>query len=244
MRFHVVLVLAVAFTAGCVSSPRSESQGATTPVRVIEAAPVPSAASEAVPPSVLAFVPTHAAAVRASTARAASCPVTVDAVPTDTDDRRLRGEHVIVVAKSERRLWLYESGSLAGCWSIALGFDPVGDKAREGDGRTPEGWYRTSDKPWSAFDGAIAIHYPNRDDADRAVEQGTIGRRTRRRILEALREGKPPPQKTAMGGEVLIHGGGSRSDWTLGCVALTDADLAELRERLPRSKRADMLILR
>ena len=37
-----------------------------------------------------------------------------------------------------------------------------------------------------------------------------------------------PPQKTALGGEVYIHGNGSQSDWTWGCVALDDKDIREL----------------
>jgi WD40 repeat protein len=32
-----------------------------------------------------------------------------------------------------------------------------------------------------------------------------------------------PPQDTALGGEIFIHGGGTGSDWTLGCIALADA---------------------
>ena len=35
-----------------------------------------------------------------------------------------------------------------------LGFSPTGHKEVQGDGKTPEGWYRASDKPWSTFDHA------------------------------------------------------------------------------------------
>ncbi len=244
MRLSLALVIAV--VAGCVSSPGGDSPVAAAPVRVIEAAPVPPSPAnqpvDATPVAVLGSPPVESAVDWATPTP--KCPATVESISADVpDERRLWGDHVLVVAKSERRLWLFEAGALEGCWTIGLGFDPVGDKLQEGDGRTPEGWYRTSDKPWSIFEGAIAIHYPNRDDADRALKRGAIGRKTRARIVEALRRGKTPPQQTAMGGEVLIHGGGSTSDWTLGCVALTDDDLAQLRAKLPAAKRTDLLIL-
>ena len=37
-----------------------------------------------------------------------------------------------------------------------------------------------------------------------------------------------PPWDTPLGGEIFIHGGGSGSDWTWGCVALDDDDVREL----------------
>ena len=109
----------------------------------------------------------------------------------------------------------------------------VGTKEREGDRRTPEGWYRTSDKPTSSFAGAIAVHYPSAEDAARGLAAGLVDAATEAQIRGAEVSGRKPPQATALGGEILIHGGGSTSDWTLGCVALEDADLARLRAALP-----------
>jgi murein L,D-transpeptidase YafK len=161
----------------------------------------------------------------------------------DRSDRRLTRQRLIVVSKGARRLMLYDEGRQVGCWRVALGFAPVGHKSVEGDGRTPEGWYRTSDKPWSTFKNAIAIHYPNADDARAAVDDGRIGKRTRDKIVAAIDAGRVPPQYTELGGAVLIHGGGSSYDWTLGCVALDDAELLALREELPKGMRTDVLIL-
>ncbi|MBC8070256.1 MAG: L,D-transpeptidase family protein, partial [Deltaproteobacteria bacterium] len=161
----------------------------------------------------------------------------------DPDDRRLRQDGLVVVSKSARRLMLYADGQAIACYRIALGFAPDGHKLVQGDGRTPQGWYRTSDKPWSSFEHAIAIHYPNADDAREAAGDGRIGRRTRDTIVDAVDRGKLPPQATALGGAVLIHGGGSSFDWTLGCVALDDAELVELRGKLPKGMRTNLLIL-
>jgi hypothetical protein len=38
--------------------------------------------------------------------------------------------------------------------------------------------------------------------------------------------------------DVGYHGGGSGSDWTLGCIALDDADLDALRALLPADRRS------
>lgn len=178
---------------------------------------------------------------------AATCPEHVeDLDPSalfEDADPRLRTSHLIVVDKSKRRLMLFERGRQRGCWPVGLGFSPTGDKEEEGDGKTPEGWYRTSDKPWSSFDHAIAIHYPNTEDAERALRDGQIGARTYDRIVDATKTGQVPPQRTAMGGAILIHGGGAAYDWTLGCVALADEDLLDLRDSLPRSMRAHILLV-
>jgi L,D-peptidoglycan transpeptidase YkuD (ErfK/YbiS/YcfS/YnhG family) len=42
-----------------------------------------------------------------------------------------------------------------------------------------------------------------------------------------------PPQTTRLGGEIYIHGRGSRSDWTLGCIALDDDAMKELYDAIP-----------
>lgn len=178
---------------------------------------------------------------------ATRCPSHVDSLPAsslyDPDDPRLRATNTIVLDKSARALMLYRRGRLQGCWRVGLGFSPIGHKAVEGDGKTPEGWYRTSDKPWSSFEGAIAVHYPNPADARAGLAAGRIGPATRDRIVTAGKAGRLPPQRTPLGGAILIHGGGSMLDWTLGCIAVTDEHLQELRDALPSSKQAHLLVL-
>jgi L,D-peptidoglycan transpeptidase YkuD (ErfK/YbiS/YcfS/YnhG family) len=67
-------------------------------------------------------------------------------------------------------------------------------------------------------------------DAERGLAEGLISREEYDAIVEAERAGRIPPWDTALGGEIYIHGHGSRSDWTLGCVALDDADMQVLYE--------------
>ena len=184
------------------------------------------------------------------------CAATVQElpVPAALQDGRLQGASLIVVSKANRRLARYAGGQLVqqdgapACWSVGLaasadGTAWTGTKTRRGDRKTPEGWYRTSDKPWSSFYGAIAVHYPERRDADGGLRSGRIDADTHATITSALERGNKPPQNTRMGGEILIHGGGGRSDWTLGCVALEDDDVDALRATLPESMRTDVLIL-
>jgi L,D-peptidoglycan transpeptidase YkuD (ErfK/YbiS/YcfS/YnhG family) len=46
--------------------------------------------------------------------------------------------------------------------------------------------------------------------------------------MSALSQKKAPPQNTRLGGDIYIHGNGSSSDWTWGCVALDDRDMRQL----------------
>ena len=167
------------------------------------------------------------------------CPATV------SGDPRLAGPAVIVVRKEARRLALYSDGKLAACFRAGLGQDyPEGHKVRMGDRRTPEGWYRTSDRPWSSFYHAITLHYPSAVDAAAALKDGRITKAQHDAIVAAERAGKEPPSETPLGGKILIHGGGGSTDWTLGCVALDDADIDALRAKLPSDLRTWVLVER
>jgi len=169
----------------------------------------------------------------------------------DKADPRLTADHLIVVRKADRRVQLFEKGvATAGsgtdgkaCYRVGLGFAPAGHKQRQGDGKTPEGWYPTSDKPWSSFYAAIAVHYPNAQDAEAAVADGRISRKVGDTITSADKARKKPPQTTPMGGEILLHGGGSSTDWTLGCVALEDTHIDDLRSHLPKGIRVWVRVL-
>jgi len=127
----------------------------------------------------------------------------------------------LVVLKSEREMRAYANGKLLKTYKIALGNNPIGDKQFEGDCKTPEGLYTINDKnPNSAYHKNLGISYPNLQD-----------------IAEARKLGKPT------GGDIKIHGmrnGHSYlgffhrlSDWTHGCIAVTDAEVDELYAHTP-----------
>lgn len=135
----------------------------------------------------------------------------------------------IRVFKAERRLEVYRGEEKLHVFKIGLGNHPVGDKEREGDGRTPEGtFYICAKNPKSRFYRSLGISYPAVDDAERGLRSGQIDQATRDRIVAAQRRKVAPPWDTALGGEIFIHGHGASSDWTLGCIALENADMKVL----------------
>lgn len=135
----------------------------------------------------------------------------------------------IEIFKAQRELVLYSGDEVLRRFPIGLGFHPKGAKKQEGDGATPEGEYTVVVKnPQSQFYLSLGINYPNRADADRGLAAGRISRGEHRRIVAAAERKTRPPWDTALGGEIFIHGRGSGSDWTLGCVALDDPDMKEL----------------
>ena len=135
----------------------------------------------------------------------------------------------IVVMKSARRLELYSDGAVVRSYKIGLGLSPVEDKVRQGDRRTPEGeFYIFTKNDKSAFYLSLGLSYPNIEDAERGLRDKLISRRTHDAIVSAIRRKARPPQNTALGGDIYIHGNGAGSDWTWGCVALENADMKEL----------------
>ncbi|HEY2018287.1 MAG TPA: L,D-transpeptidase family protein [Bryobacteraceae bacterium] len=122
----------------------------------------------------------------------------------------------IVVNKSRRELLLLHGESVLRSYRVALGRNPVGPKVRQGDGKTPEGAYVIDRrKPDSDYHLALHISYPSAAERDRAREAG----------LDP-------------GGDIMIHGlrngqghiGRAHlgSDWTQGCIAVTDEEMDEI----------------
>ena len=140
----------------------------------------------------------------------------------------------IIVTKSKRILRLYSGGKLVREYRAGLGSSPVEDKIKAGDRRTPEGeFYICRKNAQSKFYLSLEISYPNRRHADRGLRDGLISRSQYNQIASALERKGVPPQNTHLGGEIFIHGNGSSSDWTWGCVALEDKDIRELFDAIP-----------
>ncbi|WP_333712211.1 L,D-transpeptidase family protein [Yoonia sp.] len=123
-----------------------------------------------------------------------------------------RGPEVtrIQVFKEARVMQVMHETTLLKQYRFDLGFNPVGHKTQEGDGRTPEGAYLIDRKnPNSRFHLSLGISYPNRND-----------------IAQARARGVDP------GGDIFIHGTPSRwigqPDWTWGCIAVTNEEMDEL----------------
>jgi murein L,D-transpeptidase YafK len=135
----------------------------------------------------------------------------------------------IEVHKAERKLFLYSSGHLVRTYKVGLGLSPIGDKVRAGDRRTPEGdFYVFFKNPKSNFYLSLGVSYPNLVHAKRGLRDGLINQAQYDSVDSALKQKKTPLQRTSLGGEIFIHGNGSSSDWTWGCVALENEDVKEL----------------
>lgn len=140
----------------------------------------------------------------------------------------------IVIQKKRRVLEVYDGGRLVKTFTVVLGFAPSGDKEIEGDGKTPEGeFYVFTKNSQSKFHLSLGLSYPSKDDATRGLAAGVITRSERDEIVSAIDNRTMPPQKTALGGEIYIHGGGIESDWTWGCVALKNEEIEELFGAIP-----------
>jgi murein L,D-transpeptidase YafK len=135
----------------------------------------------------------------------------------------------IVVRKAERVLELHLSGGSVARYPIVLGFSPDGDKEIEGDGRTPVGeFYIFTKNDKSRFHLSLGLSYPRIVDAERGLACGLITVDEYDEIIAAHRSGRKPPQKTSLGGEIYIHGGGIERESTRGCIGLRDEDIEKL----------------
>lgn len=148
----------------------------------------------------------------------------------------------LVVKKEKRELELFDNGKLIKTYKIALGFSPEGDKSKEGDGKTPEGkFYVFTKNPNSQFHLSLGLSYPGIDDAKRGLKDKTITQEQHDEIVAAIKEKRMPLQKTALGGEIYIHGGGNSEDWTFGCVALQNEEITELFNVIPVGTEVEIL---
>ena len=126
----------------------------------------------------------------------------------------------IEVFKGKRLLQLKHHDAVIRSYPMRLGFNPVGHKQFEGDGKTPEGTYSIDWRnPKSAYYNSLHISYPNQNDLAFAKQQ-----------------------HQSTGGDVMIHGTVPtraaslpssatympRKDWTLGCIAVTNSDMDEI----------------
>ena len=127
----------------------------------------------------------------------------------------------IVVSKAERQLTLYLNGRKALSYPVRLGFNGIREKQVQGDGATPEGRYRVTDKRGpgqTQFYRALVLDYPNAED--------------RRRFNLSKKTGKIAPGR-GIGGLIEVHGVENESaEQTLGCVMLENPNMATLFERV------------
>ena len=127
----------------------------------------------------------------------------------------------IVIPKKDHSIELFSGGKIIRTYKIALGRGGPAPKQREGDALTPEGHYVIDARNESShYHKALHVSYPNAQDRERAARLGV-----------------------SPGGAIMIHGlpngldwlGASHRmyDWTLGCVAVTGAEIDEIWQLVP-----------
>ena len=127
----------------------------------------------------------------------------------------------IRIDKSDHRLELVAGGEVVKSYRVAIGSGGAGPKRFEGDATTPVGTYRVTGRFKGLFHQFMVVSYPNEED--------------RRRYAELKASGEVPPGR-GVGHSIGIHGVGQKDaqgvhkerDWTLGCIALDDAEIDEV----------------
>jgi len=141
----------------------------------------------------------------------------------------IEGESIdlIVVEKKERKMYLYKDNKVQSTMPVSLGKNPIGDKEKKGDFKTPEGTFWLQRKLCSPkYYRSLCISYPRPEDMKKAQARGV----------------NP-------GGDITIHAqpkwnadgkGDSYTlsrNWTQGCVAVTNSAMKQLwyavREGVP-----------
>lgn len=136
---------------------------------------------------------------------------------------------IVIINKANRWLTVQHGEETLLRCTVALGRCPEGHKRIQGDGRTPEGRYTICiEKAQGKYGRSLGLSYPNAEDARAALTDGRIDNATCEAILRRLEAGERPPWGTVLGGEIYLHGGGTHSDWTQGCIALEDGDMERL----------------
>jgi len=160
------------------------------------------------------ITPAGAPAPDAALARITSGPLRI---PTRAD----AFADSLVLRKSERELTLFRHGKPVRTYLVALGRNPVGDKIRRGDARTPEGLFHIEGRnEFSKYHLSLRISYPDATHRAKAAQLGVTP-----------------------GGDIMIHGLPApfasvgalhrQQDWTEGCVAVTNAEIEEIWRAIP-----------
>jgi murein L,D-transpeptidase YafK len=139
----------------------------------------------------------------------------------------------VKVYKSKHRMDMLLEGKIVKSYHVMLGKGGKGPKVQAGDNLVPEGHYILDDaNPYSKFFRSIHINYPSQKDIDRAAEAGVDPGKDIflhglpndfNAITDWLRK-----HHLERFGENIIRRFMVFFDWTAGCVAVKDKDIAEI----------------
>jgi murein L,D-transpeptidase YafK len=138
----------------------------------------------------------------------------------------------VLISKHARTLILFDGEEEVLRIPVVVGKNPD-DKQREGDLATPEGeFYICCKNPDSKYHRFLGLSYPNLEDVERGLRAELITQAEYAQIREAITQRKCPPWKTALGGEIGLHGPCPNVTWTHGCIAMSVDQIERLYDLL------------
>lgn len=167
--------------------------------------------------------------------------------PSDLIETMLARAHIprhtnelwVLVDDQEAALSVFRGNTLVERFApISLGRSGAKTQRVRGDNVTPLGEFRINrfnyQSQWRTFMG---IDFPTPAHARMALEKGIYSQADYENYFDYYRRNGHPPQDTALGGAIGIHGLGSadpdihgRFHWTQGCVAVTNEQIDRLTD--------------
>lgn len=178
---------------------------------------------------------------------AATTNTTLNVEPPDLVETLLSRAHIprystelwLMVDDQASALSVYRGETLLEYYApISLGRAGAKTQRVMGDNVTPLGEFRINrfnyESRWHIF---LGIDYPTPAHARMALEKGIYSQSDYEAYFDYYRRYGHPPQNTALGGAIGIHGIGSgdpdihgRYHWTQGCVAVTNEQIERVAE--------------
>lgn len=157
-------------------------------------------------------------------------------------------DYRVVILKSERQLRVYRGGEQLVEYPIALSRKGLAPREVWEDSLTPEGEFLIASMQYESVFGPrqMLLDTTQQSLSDYVVQYGEEGKEriaaweSEHGALDTIWEtydfNEFNPEHR-MWNDILIHGGGTSWDWTLGCIALDDDDVVELFDLLHRSEK-------
>ncbi len=183
--------------------------------------------------------PAVATAATTSTVDDYAPPDLVATLLTRAPVPRHSNELWVLIDDKEATLSIFRGNALIERFApISLGRGGAKTQRVRGDNVTPLGEFRINrfnyESQWHIF---IGIDYPTPPHARMALDAGIYSQADYEAYFDHYRRFGSPPQNTALGGAIGIHGiGGGDPDihgnfhWTQGCVAVTNEEIERVAQ--------------
>ncbi len=155
-------------------------------------------------------------------------------------------DYRVLVSKSEHQLTVFYNNEVIKSFRVGISKHGVGPRRIWADELTPEGSFLIASMQYESRFGPrqMLLDTTTQSLKDYYVQYGDAGRlriaswEFQHKSLDTIWEVYDFNQEDLefpIWNDILIHGGGSNSDWTWGCIALDDQDIIELYDILKQS---------